>query len=166
MWNFFTLISFYCRDVTFSTLLPRDVSFSTFISFFFRDGTFFCLDIILLPWSNILYLDIILLPWCNIFFLNTIFLPFTSLMIIFFRWGGDIRNKRNLYVLHGGLGYSQERERVLAVSDRSVACFPQGYPKGKDDSCILTIMEVWLHNVTKSTYCKLFLRDFLCFVSS
>ena len=57
--------------------------------------------------------------------------------------GDDIRNKRNLYVLHGGLGhgwagYPQERERVLAVSDRRVD-FPQGYPKGKDGSSILTI---------------------------
>ena len=57
--------------------------------------------------------------------------------------GDDIRNKRNLYVLHGGLGhgwagYPQERERVLAVSDRR-ADFPQGYPKGKDGSSILTI---------------------------
>ena len=57
--------------------------------------------------------------------------------------GDDITNRRNLYVLHGGLGhgwagYSQERERVLPVSDRCVD-FPQGYPKGKDVSSILTI---------------------------
>ena len=57
--------------------------------------------------------------------------------------GDDITNKRNLYVLHGGLdhgwaGYSQERERVLAVSDRRVY-FPRRYPKGKDGSSILTI---------------------------
>ena len=60
------------------------------------DGTFFCLDIILLPWSNILYLDIILLPWCNIFFLDTIFLPFTSLVIIFFDEGVISEKRRNL----------------------------------------------------------------------
>ena len=61
--------------------------------------------------------------------------------------GDDITNKRNLYVLHGGLGhgwagYSQERERVLAVSDTGadrLVDFPQGYPKGKDGSSILTI---------------------------
>ena len=57
--------------------------------------------------------------------------------------GDDITNRRNLYALHGGLGhgwagYSQERERVLAVSDRCVD-LPQGYPKGKDVSSILTI---------------------------
>ena len=57
--------------------------------------------------------------------------------------GDDITNKRNLYVLHGGLGhgwtgYSQERGRVLAVSDRRVD-FPQGCPKGKDGSSVLTI---------------------------
>ena len=82
---------------------------------------------------------------------------FTSLMIRFFGAfikGDDIRNKRNLYVLHGGLGhgwegYSQERERVLAVSDRPVD-FPQGYPKRKDDSSILTI------NLTKKGSRKLF----------
>ena len=39
---------------------------------------------------------------------------------------------------HGWVGYSQEREMVLAVSDRRVD-FPQGYPKGKDVSSILTI---------------------------
>ena len=48
-----------------------------------------------------------------------------------------------LHVLHGGLGhgwagYSQERERVLADSDRRVDS-PQGYPKGKDGSSVLTI---------------------------
>ena len=50
-------------------------------------------------------------------------------------------------MLHGGLGhgwagYSQERERVLAVSDTGadrLVDFPQGYPKGKDGSSILTI---------------------------
>ena len=71
---------------------------------------------------------------------------FTSLMIRFFDdfvEGDDITNKRNLYVLHGGLdhgwaGYSQERERVLAVSDRRVDS-PQGYPKGNDGSSVLTI---------------------------
>ena len=113
----------------------------------------FYLDIILLPWCNIFYLDIFLLPWWNIFYLDIFLLSwcnifchlFTAVMQHFlpwyhfstfqelndniFRWGGDIRNKRNLYVLHGGLGhgwvgYSQERERVLAVSNRSVACFP------------------------------------------
>ena len=57
--------------------------------------------------------------------------------------GDDITKKRNLYVLHGGLGhgwagYSQERERVLAVSDRRVD-FPKGYPKGNDGSLVLTI---------------------------
>ena len=57
--------------------------------------------------------------------------------------GDDITNKSNLYVLQGGLGhgwpgYSQERERVLTVSDRRVD-FSQGYPKGKDGSSILTI---------------------------
>ena len=39
---------------------------------------------------------------------------------------------------HGWAGYSQERERVLAVWDRRVD-FPRGYPKGKDGSSILTI---------------------------
>ena len=39
---------------------------------------------------------------------------------------------------HGWAGYSQERERVLAVSDGHVD-FPRGYPKGKDGSSILTI---------------------------
>ena len=71
---------------------------------------------------------------------------FTSLMLRFFddfMEGDDITNKRNLYVLHGGLGhgwagYSQERERVLADSDRRVDS-PQGYPKGKDGSSVLTI---------------------------
>ena len=57
--------------------------------------------------------------------------------------GNDITNERNLYVSHGGLGhgwagYFQEREKVLAVSDRRVD-FPQGYPKGKDGSSVLTI---------------------------
>ena len=71
---------------------------------------------------------------------------FTSLMIRFFDdfiEGDDITNERNLYVSHGGLGhgwagYSQEREKVPAVSDRRVD-FPQGYPKGKDGSSVVTI---------------------------
>ena len=69
-------------------------------------------------------------------------------MIRFFDYfieGDDITNKKNLYVLHGGLGhgwagYSQ---------DRSID-FPQGYPKGKDGSSILTI------NLSKKGSQKLF----------
>ena len=57
--------------------------------------------------------------------------------------GDDITNERNLHVSHGGLGhgwagYSQEREKVLAVSDRCVD-FPRGYPKGEDGSSVVTI---------------------------
>ena len=48
----------------------------------------------------------------------------------------------------GGRDTPRERERVLAVRDRSVACFPQGYPKLNDGSCILTM------NLTKKKEAK------------
>ena len=51
--HFLVLISFYCRDGTFSTLISlycRDGTFSTLISLYYRDGKFSTLiDIIVLP---------------------------------------------------------------------------------------------------------------------
>ena len=105
MQTFCTLISFFCRDRIFSTLisfynhyvtlvyldiilLPRcDIFYLDFI--LLLPCTIFYRDTILLPWWNIFYLDIILLPYCDFFHLDIILLPwshFTTVMEHFVHW--------------------------------------------------------------------------------
>ena len=84
----------YYRDSrTFSTLISihhRRGSFLIFIPV--REGTIVCLDINLLPWSDIFYIDINLLPRWNLFFLDINLLPcwnivYMNLISIYYRNG-------------------------------------------------------------------------------
>ena len=62
--------------------------------------------------------------------------PFLFITYLAFQMSGKKKNVTFLSIESAAffkIGTNM-RERVLGVSDRSVACFPQGYPKGKDDS--------------------------------
>ena len=147
MQTFCTLISFFCRDRIFSTLisfynhyvtlvyldiilLPRcDIFYLDFI--LLLPCTIFYRDTILLPWWNIFYLDIILLPYCDFSHLDIILLPwshFTTVMEHFVHWyqfgpkilggGGGRRPPEPLPLIRHCLFYCHDVTFCTLISSR------------------------------------------------